>query len=80
MLSTGLWVEFYCLTLASVYVRVITSMPIKDPTAGFVGYKREVLESIELDKIKFVGYAFQVEMKYKTWRKKIQLCRTSNNI
>ena len=50
---------------ASVYVRVITSMPIKDPTAGFVGYKREVLESIALDKIKFVGYAFQVEMKYK---------------
>ena len=36
-------------------------MPIKDPTAGFVGYKREVLESIALDKIKFVGYAFQVE-------------------
>ena len=56
--------------LASVYVRLITSMPIKDPTAGFVGYKREVLEAIELDKVKFVGYAFQVEMKYKTWRKK----------
>ena len=56
--------------LASVYVRLITSMPIKDPTAGFVGYKREVLEEIVLDKVKFVGYAFQVEMKYKTWRKK----------
>ena len=56
--------------LASVYVRLITSMPIKDPTAGFVGYKREVLEAIGLDKVKFVGYAFQVEMKYKTWRKK----------
>jgi dolichol-phosphate mannosyltransferase len=56
--------------LASIYVRVITSMPIKDPTAGFVGYKREVLEAIALDKVKFVGYAFQVEMKYKTWRKK----------
>ena len=56
--------------LASVYVRLITSMPIKDPTAGFVGYKREVLEAIVLDKVKFVGYAFQVEMKYKTWRKK----------
>ena len=56
--------------LASAYVRLITSMPIKDPTAGFVGYKREVLEVIELDKVKFVGYAFQVEMKYKTWRKK----------
>ena len=56
--------------LASAYVRLITSMPIKDPTAGFVGYKREVLEVIELDKVKFIGYAFQVEMKYKTWRKK----------
>ena len=56
--------------LASIYVRLITSMPIKDPTAGFVGYKREVLEAIALDKVKFVGYAFQVEMKYKTWRKK----------
>ena len=56
--------------LASVYVRLITSMPIKDPTAGFVGYKREVLEAIVLDKVKFIGYAFQVEMKYKTWRKK----------
>ena len=55
---------------ASIYVRLITSMPIKDPTAGFVGYKREVLEEIVLDKVKFVGYAFQVEMKYKTWRKK----------
>ena len=59
--------------LASVYVRLITSMPIKDPTAGFVGYKREVLEEIVLDKVKFVGYAFQVEMKYKTWRKKFSI-------
>jgi len=59
--------------LASVYVRLITSMPIKDPTAGFVGYKREVLEAIALDKVKFVGYAFQVEMKYKTWRKKFSI-------
>ena len=58
---------------ASVYVRLITSMPIKDPTAGFVGYKREVLEAIALDKVKFVGYAFQVEMKYKTWRKKFSI-------
>ena len=59
--------------LASIYVRSITSMPIKDPTAGFVGYKREVLEAIGLDKVKFVGYAFQVEMKYKTWRKKFSI-------
>ncbi|MEK9602923.1 MAG: polyprenol monophosphomannose synthase [Flavobacteriaceae bacterium] len=55
--------------LASLYVRWITSMPIKDPTAGFVGYKREVLEQLDLEKIKFVGYAFQIEMKFKVWKK-----------
>jgi len=49
---------------ASLYVRMITWMPVKDPTAGFVGYKRAVLEDIPLDKIRFVGYAFQIEMKY----------------
>ncbi len=54
----------YC---ASIYVRIITNMPIKDPTAGFVGYKRNVLEVINLDEIKFVGYAFQIELKYKAW-------------
>ena len=53
--------------IASIYVRLITSMPIKDPTSGFVGYKREVLEVINVNKIKFVGYAFQIEMKYKAW-------------
>ncbi len=49
---------------ASLYVRIITWMPIKDPTAGFICYKREALEAIDLDKIKFIGYAFQIEMKY----------------
>ena len=49
---------------ASVYVRMITGMKIHDATAGFVCYKRKVLEEINLDKIKFVGYAFQIEMKY----------------
>jgi len=49
---------------ASLYVRAITWMNVKDPTAGFVCYKREALESIDLDKIRFVGYAFQIEMKY----------------
>ena len=53
--------------LASLYVRLITLMPVKDPTAGFVGYKRDVLISINLEQIKFVGYAFQIEMKYKSW-------------
>ena len=49
---------------ASLYVRLITLMPVKDPTAGFVCYKRPVLQHIDLDKIRFVGYAFQIEMKY----------------
>jgi len=52
---------------ASVYVRMITGMVIHDATAGFVCYKRSVLEKINLDKIKFVGYAFQIEMKYRTF-------------
>ncbi len=54
---------------ASVYVRLITWMPVKDCTAGFVCYKRAVLEAIDLDNIKFIGYAFQIEMKYTAWRK-----------
>jgi dolichol-phosphate mannosyltransferase len=58
---------------ASKYVQLITSMPIKDATAGFVGYRRVVLESIVLDEIKFVGYAFQIELKYKAWVKKFKL-------
>lgn len=53
---------------ASAYVRFITRMPIKDTTAGFKGYKNHVLESIELDKIRLVGYAFQIEMKFLTWK------------
>ena len=53
---------------ASMYTRIITWMPIKDPIAGFVCYKREVLESINLDGISFVGYAFQIEMKYAAWK------------
>ena len=54
---------------ASVYVKVITGMKIHDATAGFICYRREVLEKINLDKIKFVGYAFQIEMKYRTYCK-----------
>jgi dolichol-phosphate mannosyltransferase len=52
---------------ASLYVRFLTFMNIKDPTAGFVCYKREVLETIDLNKIKFIGYAFQIEMKFAAW-------------
>ncbi len=49
---------------ASLYVRMITWMPIKDPTAGFLCYTRQVLETMDLGKIEFIGYAFQIEMKY----------------
>jgi len=52
----------------SAYTRIITGMPVKDPTAGFVCYKRKVLETINLDHIKFIGYAFQIEMKFASWR------------
>jgi len=53
---------------ASKYVRFITRMPINDTTAGFKCYRRKVLETIELDKIRFKGYAFQIEMKFTAWK------------
>lgn len=53
---------------ASKYVRVITGIPVKDTTAGFVCYKREVLETMDLDKIRFKGYAFQIEMKFTAYK------------
>lgn len=52
----------------SAYTRIITGMPIMDPTAGFVCYKRKVLEAINFDNIKFIGYAFQIEMKFASWK------------
>ncbi len=58
---------------ASVYVRLITGMTLRDSTAGFVCYRRRVLEAIELDKIRFKGYAFQIEMKFKTHCKKFRI-------
>lgn len=58
---------------ASVYVRLITGMKLRDATAGFVCYHRRVLEAIDLDKIKFKGYAFQIEMKFKTYCKKFRI-------
>lgn len=58
---------------ASVYVRLITGMKIHDATAGFKCYKRKVLEEINLDKIKFVGYAFQIEMKYRAFVKQFKI-------
>ena len=53
---------------ASKYVKFITGIPIHDSTAGFKCYKRKVLETINFDKIQFVGYAFQIEMKFKAWK------------
>lgn len=53
---------------ASAYVRLITRIKVRDTTAGFVCYTRKVLEAINLDRIRFIGYAFQIEMKYTAWR------------
>ena len=58
---------------ASFYVRLITGMTIKDPTAGFKLYRRHVLESIPLDDVEFIGYAFQIEMKFRTWKQKFKI-------
>lgn len=52
----------------ALYTRLLTWMPVKDPTAGFMCYRREVLESINLDEVTFVGYAFQIEMKFAAWK------------
>ena len=59
--------------LASKYVRWITALPIEDTTAGFVCYRKDVLERIHLDKVKFVGYAFQIEMKFKAYLAKFKI-------
>ena len=62
---------------ASKYVQFVTGIPIHDTTAGFVCYKRKVLETIRLDKIQFVGYAFQIEMKFKAWKRGFNLKEVS---
>jgi len=58
---------------ASLYVKTITSLPVQDPTAGFICYHKRVLEALDLDKIKFVGYTFQIEMKYYAFIKGFKL-------
>ena len=58
---------------ASLYVRLITGMKIFDPTSGFICYRRSVLEAINLNEITFIGYAFQIEMKYNTYNKKFNI-------
>lgn len=58
---------------ASVYVRAITRMPLRDSTAGFVCYRANVLRDLNLDRIRFKGYAFQIEMKFKSWWRKFKV-------
>ncbi len=58
---------------ASVYVRMITRMKVRDATAGFVCYNKSVLQTIDLDKIRFKGYAFQIEMKFTAWKYKFNV-------
>ena len=62
---------------ASKYVRFITRIPIHDTTAGFVCYKRRVLETINLNNIRFIGYAFQIEMKFKAWKHNFKIKEVS---
>ena len=62
---------------ASKYVRFITRIPVYDTTAGFVCWRRSVLETVNLDKVKLVGYAFQIEMKYKAWKHKFNIKEVS---
>ncbi len=62
------WERIFISKGGAFYTKMITWMPVDDPTAGFVCYKRSVLETIPLDKVQFVGYAFQIEMKYRAWK------------
>ncbi|MES2703581.1 MAG: polyprenol monophosphomannose synthase [Bacteroidota bacterium] len=62
------WDRIFISKGGAMYTKIITWMPVNDPTAGFVCYKRKVLETIPLDEVHFVGYAFQIEMKYRSWK------------
>ncbi len=62
------WDRIFISKGGALYTRLILWLPVKDPTAGFVCYSRKVLSTIPLDKVHFVGYAFQIEMKYRAWK------------
>jgi dolichol-phosphate mannosyltransferase len=62
------WDRIFISKGGALYTQLITFMPVKDPTAGFVCYRRKVLETLPLNKVKFIGYAFQIEMKYRAWK------------
>ncbi|MCB0698741.1 MAG: polyprenol monophosphomannose synthase [Chitinophagales bacterium] len=63
------WDRIFISKGGAFYTKMITWMPVNDPTAGFICYKREVLKALPLNQIKFIGYAFQIEMKYRAWKK-----------
>ncbi len=62
------WDRIFISKGGALYTKLITWMPVNDPTAGFVCYNRRVLSRIPLDKVHFIGYAFQIEMKYRAWK------------
>ena len=62
------WDRIFISKGGALYTKMITQMPVSDPTAGFICYRKEVLKTIPLDKVQFVGYAFQIEMKYRAWK------------
>jgi dolichol-phosphate mannosyltransferase len=62
------WERIFISKGGALYTQMITWMPVKDPTAGFVCYRRRVLATIPLDHVQFIGYAFQIEMKYRAWK------------
>jgi dolichol-phosphate mannosyltransferase len=67
------WDRLFYSRGGALYTKLITWMPINDPTAGFVCYRKEVLQNINFDQIKFVGYAFQIEMKFAAWKLKFKI-------
>lgn len=62
------WDRIFISKGGALYTKLITWMPVQDPTAGFICYRKQVLKAIPLDKVQFVGYAFQIEMKYRAWK------------
>ena len=67
------WDRIFISKGGALYTRIITWMPVHDPTAGFICYTRRVLSALPLDEVRFVGYAFQIEMKYRAWKKGFKL-------
>ncbi len=67
------WIRRFYSKGGAFYTRMITWMPVNDPTAGFVCYRKNVLQTINFDQIKFVGYAFQIEMKFAAWKLKFRI-------